>query len=139
MIERTIKMKKIVKIAASLLCAAVIMTVCSVCALAAEQNENAEDTAKAVAVAAAEEEKAEADGEKDVASSKSIAAAVIIAVASGVGAIAMALAVYKSVDSTARQPEAANGIRTTMMMGLVFIETAIIYALIVAILVIFVL
>ena len=138
MIERTIKMKKIVKIAASLLCAAVIMTVCSVCALAAEQNENAEDTAKAVAVATTEEE-AEADGEKDVASSKSIAAAVIIAVASGVGAIAMALAVYKSVDSTARQPEAANGIRTTMMMGLVFIETAIIYALIVAILVIFVL
>lgn len=138
MIERTIKMKRIVKIAASLLCAAVIMTVCSVCALAAEQNETAEDTAKAVAVAATEE-KTEADGEKDVASSKSIAAAVIIAVASGVGALAMALAVYKSVDSTARQPEAASGIRTTMMMGLVFIETAIIYALIVAILVIFVL
>lgn len=39
----------------------------------------------------------------------------------------------------AEQPEAAGQIRTSMMMGLVFIETVIIYALIVAILIIFVL
>ena len=38
-----------------------------------------------------------------------------------------------------RQPEAADKIRTNMMLGLVFIETAIIYALVVAILIIFVL
>ena len=37
------------------------------------------------------------------------------------------------------QPEAADKIRAGMMLGLVFIETAIIYALIVAILIIFVL
>ena len=37
------------------------------------------------------------------------------------------------------QPEASGSIRSSMMLGLVFIETAIIYALIVAILIIFVL
>ena len=47
--------------------------------------------------------------------------------------------VGKSVEAMARQPEATSQIRTTMMMGLVFIETVIIYALIVAILIIFVL
>ena len=45
----------------------------------------------------------------------------------------------KSNESIARQPEAAGNIRTSLMLGLVFIETAIIYALIVAILIIFVL
>ena len=39
----------------------------------------------------------------------------------------------------ARQPEAESKIRTTLMIGLVFIETAIIYALLVVILIIFVL
>ena len=47
--------------------------------------------------------------------------------------------VGKSSEAMARQPEATSQIRTTMMMGLVFIETVIIYALIVAILIIFVL
>ena len=54
-------------------------------------------------------------------------------------AVAMALAISKSADGIARQPEAEGKIRTTLMLGLVFIETAIIYALIVAILIIFVL
>ena len=39
----------------------------------------------------------------------------------------------------ASQPEAEGKIRTTLMLGLVFIETAIIYALLVVILIIFVL
>lgn len=51
----------------------------------------------------------------------------------------MGIAVAKSNESIARQPEAKGDIRSSMMLGLVFIETAIIYALIVAILVIFVL
>ena len=51
----------------------------------------------------------------------------------------MGIAVGKSSEAIARQPEATSQIRTTMMMGLVFIETVIIYALIVAILIIFVL
>ena len=70
---------------------------------------------------------------------KAISAAIIMAIAAAAGAIAMAIAVAKAEDSTARQPEAAGNIRTLMMMGLVFIETAIIYALITAIIIIFVL
>ena len=47
--------------------------------------------------------------------------------------------VSKSAEGIARQPEAEGKIRTTLMLGLVFIETAIIYALLVVILIIFVL
>ena len=45
----------------------------------------------------------------------------------------------KATEGIARQPEAEGKIRTTMMLGLVFLETAIIYALLVVILIIFVL
>ncbi|MBQ8177802.1 MAG: ATP synthase F0 subunit C, partial [Clostridia bacterium] len=55
------------------------------------------------------------------------------------GAIGMAIAISKSTESMARQPEIASKINSTMMLGIVFIETAIIYALITAILIIFVL
>ena len=51
----------------------------------------------------------------------------------------MGLAVAKSAEGISRQPEAEGKIRTTLMLGLVFIETAIIYALLVVILIIFVL
>ncbi len=70
---------------------------------------------------------------------KALAAAIAIGVAAGAGAIAMGMAISKSADGIARQPEAEGKIRTTLMLGLVFVETAIIYALIVAILIIFVL
>lgn len=72
-------------------------------------------------------------------SSKSMAAAIVVGLAAAAGAIGMALAIAKSVEGTARQPEASGKIQTMLMLGLVFIETAIIYALIVAILIIFVL
>lgn len=72
-------------------------------------------------------------------SAKAISAGIAIAIAAGGGAIAMALAISKAVESIGRQPEASGLIRTVLMLGLVFIETAIIYALIVTILVIFVL
>jgi len=55
------------------------------------------------------------------------------------GAIGMGLAIAKSAEGISRQPEAEGKIRTTMMLGLVFLETAIIYALLVVILIIFVL
>ena len=71
--------------------------------------------------------------------SKAIAAGIVVGLASAAGALGMGIAVAKSNESIARQPEAASKINSTMMLGLVFIETAIIYALIVAILVIFVL
>ena len=70
---------------------------------------------------------------------KSNGAGLAIGIAAGAGAIGMGLAVAKSAEGISRQPEAEGKIRTTLMLGLVFIETAIIYALIVAILIIFVL
>lgn len=70
---------------------------------------------------------------------KAISAAIIIGLAASVGAVAMAMTIMKTIDGIARQPEASGNIRGAMMLGLVFIETAIIYALIVAILVVFVL
>lgn len=66
-----------------------------------------------------------------------IAAAVAILVAAA-AAIAMGIAVSKALESIARQPEADKKISKTLILGLVFIETCIIYALVVAILIIFV-
>ena len=70
---------------------------------------------------------------------KSIAVALAIGIAAGGGGIGMGLATAKSAEGISRQPEAEGKIRTTLMLGLVFIETAIIYALLVVILIIFVL
>lgn len=70
---------------------------------------------------------------------KAIAAAAVVALVAAAGAIGMAIAISKSTEGMARQPEIAGKINSSMMLGLVFIETAIIYALIVAILIIFVL
>ena len=66
-------------------------------------------------------------------------AGIAIGLAAAGGAIAMGMAVSKSAEGISRQPEAEGKIRTTLMLGLVFIETAIIYALLVVILIIFVL
>ena len=71
--------------------------------------------------------------------SKAIAAGIAVGLAAAAGAVAMGIATSKSTESIARQPEAEGKIRTTLMLGLVFIETAIIYALLVVILIIFVL
>ena len=68
-----------------------------------------------------------------------MAAALAVGIAAAGGAISMGIAIAKSSEGISRQPEASDSIRTSMMLGLVFIETAIIYALIVAILIIFVL
>ena len=84
------------------------------------------------AVAVEEAEEAGSTG------SKALAAAIAVGLAAAAGAIGMGLAIAKSAEGTSRQPEAEGSIRTTLMLGLVFIETAIIYALIVAILIIFV-
>ena len=80
-----------------------------------------------------------ADGENTVRDYKAISAAIIIGIVAASGALAMALTIMKTIEGISRQPEAAGNIRGAMMLGLVFIETAIIYALIVAILVVFVL
>ena len=80
----------------------------------------------------------DAPGENTAAVEEAGGALGLKAVASGI-AVGMGMVVAKSAESIARQPEAESKIRTTMMLGLVFIETAIIYALLVVILIIFVL
>lgn len=65
-----------------------------------------------------------------------IIAGVTIGAVAIVGAIAMALVIIKAVEGIARQPEADGKIRSTLILGLVFIETVIIYALIIAILIV---
>ncbi|MCC8097476.1 MAG: ATP synthase F0 subunit C [Eubacterium sp.] len=86
------------------------------------------------------EEESETSAEADVSTeSKAKYAGLAIGIASAAGALGMAFSIAKSVEGIARQPEADGKIRTSLMLGLVFIETAIIYALIIAILIIFVL
>lgn len=70
---------------------------------------------------------------------KALAAAITVGLAAAAGAIGMGIAIAKSVEGISRQPEAEGKIRTSLMLGLVFVETAIIYALIIAVLIIFVL
>ena len=70
---------------------------------------------------------------------KAIAAAIAIGLASCGGAIGMGIFGAKTSEGISRQPEADGKIRTSFMLGLVFIETVVIYALLVVILIIFVL
>lgn len=81
----------------------------------------------------------EVASENSLLGSKAIACGIAISFAAGLGALGMGIAVGKSAEGIARQPEAEGKIRTTLMLGIVFMETAIIYALLVVILIIFVL
>lgn len=111
----TKKIKKMAGITLSIL-ASYIMTV------SAFANEVQEEVADASAIPA-----------------KAIAAAIAIGLAALGGAIGMGMIASKSAEGVARQPEAQSKIQSVMMLALVFVETAIIYALVVAILIIFVL
>lgn len=95
------------------------------------------DDAQSAATVSAEVAEAEAEGMTT--SGKAYACAIAVGIAAAGGAVAMGILGAKSSESIARQPEAEGKIRTSMMLTLVFIETAIIYALLVAILIIFVL
>lgn len=117
--RRTLK-----NMAAALLFIIVLSTAGSVTAFAAADNNAAG---------------AEITQESSATGSKAMAAAVCVGLAAAAGAVGMGIAIAKSSESISRQPEAEGKIRTSLMLGLVFIETAIIYALIVAILIIFVL
>ena len=111
-------MKTMKKFAAlmMLLCA---LMICTIPALAANESGSDSNVTETVSVTAG-------SNDNDVTSAKAMGSGVMIGIACLGGALAI-------------QPEATSQIRTTMMMGLVFIETVIIYALIVAILIIFVL
>lgn len=84
-------------------------------------------------------EVATTDQSAKVSSAKALAAAITVGFAGALGTCGMAYAIGKSNESIARQPEAESGIRSSLTLGLVFIETLVIYTLIVAILIIFVL
>ena len=84
----------------------------------------------------AEAEESGTDGEAT--KGKALGAGIAVGLAAAAGAIGMGLAIAKSNESVARQPEAESSIRSSLMLGLVFIETVVIYALIVAILIVFV-
>ena len=107
----------------------VLLIVIAVLAIAVPALAAGDDTAAATTTAIT-------DG---VTGQKAMAAAIVVGFAAAAGAIGMGWAISKSAEGISRQPEAEGKIRTTLMLGLVFIETAVIYALIVAILIIFVL
>ena len=105
-----------------------IFTALSVCVSAVD--------GEATEAAAVEETAETVDNTKGT---KALSAALVVGLAAATGAVAMGFAIAKSVEGISRQPEAESKIRTALMLGLVFIETAIIYALIIAVLIIFVL
>jgi len=121
-------MKNFVKILSRTLCAVFLLTVVlsTVTATACAADSDAPAAAAQVQ-------------EDNGVSAKAISAAIVVGLAAATGAIAMGMAISKSADGISRQPEAEGKIRTMLMLGLVFIETVVIYALIVAILIIFVL
>lgn len=123
-------MKKLSKILALILACAMVLAL-SLPVLAAE-----DDTAAEIA---ATETAETAEAATDGVSAKAWSAAIVVAAVAASCAAGMALAIAKATGSMARQPEAADKINSAMMLGLVFIETVAIYALIVAILIIFVL
>ena len=127
-------MKNTVKI---LFTAIVIVLALTVVCLPAFATEAVDDAL--IDTEALTEETVAVDPEATIIGNKAIASAAVVGVAATAGALGMAWAICKSVDGIARQPEAEGKIRTTLMLGLVFVETAIIYALVIGILIIFVL
>lgn len=65
-----------------------------------------------------------------------LSAAIAIGIAAAGGALAMGIAIGKAMDAISRQPEAEGKIKSNLILGIVFIETAVIYALIIAILIV---
>lgn len=122
--------KQIKKSIAILLFSLFICVFAGITAFAADSKDTAADSASVTSSETSEDTST---------GTKAMAAALCVGLAAAAGAVGMALAISKSAEGISRQPEAEGKIRTTLMLGLVFIETAIIYALIVAILIIFVL
>jgi len=65
-----------------------------------------------------------------------IGAAIAVLVGLGAG-FGMGIATGRTSEAIARQPEAANQIRVTFLLGLAFMETTAIYGFVIAILLIF--
>jgi F-type H+-transporting ATPase subunit c len=63
---------------------------------------------------------------------KFLSAAIAIGVTGFGGAIGIAMLGSKALESIARQPEAANTLRTTMVIAIAFVEAVVLYALVIA-------
>ncbi len=131
--------KKFMALMVVALFALLAVAVISATALPAHAETAAEEQAIAMVTEDEAAPAAEDTSEADATTGKAIAAGVAIGLACLGGAIAMGMAIAKSTEGIARQPEAAKNIRSSLMLGLVFVETVVIYALIVSILLIFVL
>ena len=127
------KQRKLKKLAIILLAVIAILAI-SIPVFAATNGDAA--TTTATAETAVEAAATTADSTTGL---KALASAIAVGIAAAGGAVGTGLSAGKAVEGIARQPEAESKIRTTLMLGLVFIETAIIYALLVVILIIFVL
>lgn len=127
-------MKRFSRWSLTVLLAVLTLSVCVLPAFAGEETDAAGTSESEMSV-----EAAAAAAEAETSASKAWAAALVVGAVAVAGAIAMGWSITRAMDGIARQPEAGGQIRTGMMLGLVFIETVVIYALIVAILVIFVL
>ena len=123
-------MNKKIRLSALLLVLVIFASFLTLSATAFAQNDKPTED---VSIQATEETQDSATG------AKGIATGIAIGLTGLGGALGMGMAIAKAADGISRQPEADRKIRTTLMLGLVFIETVVIYALIVAILVIFVL
>lgn len=67
-----------------------------------------------------------------------VALAAGIAVLTGIGAgIGIGIATGKAVEAIARQPEASNHIRTTLLLGCALAEATAVYGVVISILIIF--
>ena len=117
------------------ICGIVALMVCALCSLVAFAAADKPEPAPQDGASVSQEAQT---SDNDSTGSKAIAAGICVGIAACGAGIGMGLTTAKSSEGISRQPEAADKIRTNMMLGLVFIETAIIYALVVAILIIFV-
>lgn len=73
----------------------------------------------------------------DISSLSVIGAAISIAITGAAAAIAQGRAATSALDGIARQPEASGPIGTNLILGLAFIESIAIYALVISLILIF--
>lgn len=66
-----------------------------------------------------------------------VIAGAALAVAAGICGVAQSIAASKALEGTSRQPEAAASIQTQLILSLAFIESLVIYVLVIAFILIF--
>jgi F-type H+-transporting ATPase subunit c len=79
-----------------------------------------------------------AEGEAGLMSAKAYATALGMGLAAGLCGIAQGMGVKGACEGIARNPEAAGQLSTTLILGLAFIESLAIYALVVNLILLFV-